>query len=303
MTNRNDGGEEESFTLCLFSNASMEIFGNQNTLASFTNILPKHLHLEGVWQVALAELIHTTHINNFNHTHGFLITAPLDDDGNWKGTLTSSGFDMTPGFFGDITSLLEHIRKGSQLDENHFSWSVNNESGKIRFQFAWGYSLFFPNSNVNAILGFDSGEAIGDSVIHVLEETVPEDGSKGGTPAYETFSCDSKYPYDLLGGQSSLLIYTDIITHQFVGDTEAPLLSFVPFDIKQKTNGTLFADRQTKFYRLHPYDYKDLLSGTINSIKIDIRSETGHLFPFSSRSGGRTIVKLKFRKKPHSFNF
>ena len=44
----------DSFTIELFSNASSQLFPN-NTLSSFTNLLPEQVNLDGQWEVAISE--------------------------------------------------------------------------------------------------------------------------------------------------------------------------------------------------------------------------------------------------------
>ena len=44
----------ESFTIEMISNASAQLFPD-NTLSSFTNLLPEQLKLDGQWEVAIPE--------------------------------------------------------------------------------------------------------------------------------------------------------------------------------------------------------------------------------------------------------
>ena len=53
----------ESFTIELVSNASGELFPD-NTLSSFTNILPEQLNLEGQWEVAISEISYPSMYQN-----------------------------------------------------------------------------------------------------------------------------------------------------------------------------------------------------------------------------------------------
>ena len=45
----------DSFTIELVSNASVNCFPN-NSLSSFTNFLPKPIHLKGKWEVTISEI-------------------------------------------------------------------------------------------------------------------------------------------------------------------------------------------------------------------------------------------------------
>ena len=59
--------EKHSFTITLMSSASMNI-SNDNSLASFKNLLSKSIDLQGEWRIALTEKTFTTHINNVTDT-------------------------------------------------------------------------------------------------------------------------------------------------------------------------------------------------------------------------------------------
>ena len=53
----------DSFTIELVSNASGELFAD-NTLSSFTNLLPEQLNLEGQWEVAISEISYPSMYQN-----------------------------------------------------------------------------------------------------------------------------------------------------------------------------------------------------------------------------------------------
>ena len=59
--------KKDSFTITLVSSASMNIFNN-NSLASFKNLLSENIDLQGEWRVALTEITFPTHINNVTDT-------------------------------------------------------------------------------------------------------------------------------------------------------------------------------------------------------------------------------------------
>ena len=82
-----------------------------------------------------------------------------------------------------------------------------------------------------------------------------------------------------------LFVYTNIIEHQPVGDTTAPLLRTVT--AFEKFGFIVNYD----FTKLH---YLPVNTNLINTIEIDIRNEYGDRIPFR---GGRSNVKLHFRQK------
>ena len=59
--------EKNSFTITLVSSASMTIF-DDNSLASFKNLLSRKIDLQGEWRVALTAITFPTHINNVTDT-------------------------------------------------------------------------------------------------------------------------------------------------------------------------------------------------------------------------------------------
>ena len=70
-----------------------------------------------------------------------------------------------------------------------------------------------------------------------------------------------------------------------VGDTSAPLLRNVP------AKGNFGSMVNIDFTKL---EYKPVSTSLVNTIKIDIRDDTGKHIPFNN---GRVIVKLHFRQK------
>ena len=90
-----------------------------------------------------------------------------------------------------------------------------------------------------------------------------------------------------------IFVYIDIIMYQHVGDTRAPLLSIIDTSRRIK-NGRLFYDRTLQRRPIQNYQYKKLLKSTIDSIKVELRTETGQLVPFVGT--GKSALVLNFKK-------
>ena len=76
-------------------------------------------------------------------------------------------------------------------------------------------------------------------------------------------------------------------------DAKAPLLQVI--DSKQRLkNGSVCELEPTHRIVFSNLDYKKLLSNTIQSNSIELRTETGHLVPFSGT--GKVILTLQFKK-------
>ena len=102
-----------------------------------------------------------------------------------------------------------------------------------------------------------------------------------------------EFPADLCAGKHLVFIYTNIIEYQYVGDVKAPLLRVI--DSKQRLkNGSVCELEPTNRKVFTNLDYKKLLTNTIQSISIELRTESGQLIPFSGT--GKVILTLQFKK-------
>ena len=98
---------------------------------------------------------------------------------------------------------------------------------------------------------------------------------------------------DLCAGKHLIFIYTIIIENQNVGDFKAPLLRVIDSKRLLK-NGSVCELEPTHRILFTNLDYKKLLTNTIQSISIELRTETGQLVPFSGT--GKVILTLEFKK-------
>ena len=85
---------------------------------------------------------------------------------------------------------------------------------------------------------------------------------------------------------TSFFIYTDIVTHQYLGDRYSKVLRVVALDSSPYTSYV------NKIYDA-PH-YIPLERNNIETIDIDIRDDRGNPAQFD---GGTVITKLHFRKK------
>ena len=91
-----------------------------------------------------------------------------------------------------------------------------------------------------------------------------------------------------------MFIYLDIIRYQIVGDTKAPLLRVIDTNRRVK-NGYACSIEPNHRKVFSNLDYKKLLVNNIQSIAVNLRTETSRLVPFAG--GGRKVVlTLKFQK-------
>ena len=92
----------------------------------------------------------------------------------------------------------------------------------------------------------------------------------------------------------SLMIYTDLIEYNIVGDTKAPLLRCFPFISKLKSGDTITTGRYMNYQTFSKVQFRPLLKNSFHSIHIDLRDTSGEKIPFVSV--GITGLVLMFRK-------
>ena len=102
-----------------------------------------------------------------------------------------------------------------------------------------------------------------------------------------------QYSYDIIRIHS-LMIYSDIIEYNIVGDTKTPLLRCFPFISKVKSGDIISTGQYMNYQSFTNLQFKKLLKNFFHSIKIKLRDSTGEKIPFVSV--GITRVVLLFRK-------
>ena len=108
-----------------------------------------------------------------------------------------------------------------------------------------------------------------------------------------------EFAYDIVRIHS-LMIYTDLIEYNIVGDTKASLLRCFPFISKLKS-GDFITTRQYKNYQtFSKLQFRPLLKNSFHSFRIDLRDTSGEKITFVSV--GITRLVLMFRKAPN-FHF
>ena len=92
----------------------------------------------------------------------------------------------------------------------------------------------------------------------------------------------------------SLMIYSDLVEYNFVGDTKAPLLRCFPCISKLKGGDIITTGQYMNFQTFSNLQFRPLLKNSLHSIHIDLRDTSGEKLPFVSV--GITRLVLLFRK-------
>ena len=202
----------ESFKIELFSNASAQLFPD-NTLSSFANFLPEQLNLDGQWEVAISEI-------------SYPLMYQFITEGNFmffdKKFSNSSKFcNLETGPYPSITDFVEAMKALIQERHNHneigITVKVSRRMQKVEIYLANEVSgLAFYSTDLGHIFGSNVGNEFGV----MLRRKGPH---------------KAEFAYYIVRIHS-LMIWTDVIVYNIVGDTKAPspLLRCFPFNSKLK---------------------------------------------------------------------
>ena len=92
----------------------------------------------------------------------------------------------------------------------------------------------------------------------------------------------------------SLMIYSDLVEYNTVGDTKAPLLRCFPSISKLKGGDIIVTGQYMNFQTFSNLQFRPLLKNSFHSIHINLRYTSGEKKPFVSVSITRLV--LMFRK-------
>ena len=103
---------------------------------------------------------------------------------------------------------------------------------------------------------------------------------------------EPKFAYDIVRFHS-LMIYTDIVEYNIVGDTNAPLLRCVPFISKLKSGNVITTGQYMNYQTFSTLQFRRLLKNSFHSIHIDLRDTPGEKIPFVSVGTTRLVLMLR----------
>ena len=261
----NFGGDKDSFSITLVSSASMNIFID-NSLASFKNLLSEDIDLQGEWRVALSEITFPTHFNNVTDTkivyykkdkvRASLKVAKDKISRPYDG----EKIELTKGEYGEIEKLFNEINRKVDLD--NFTYSIDPITKHLSIWMHYWEGITFESPQIPSSLGFKG----------IRDGTGYHIGYKESSHIHSTLTSQnfiSDYPVDISTGTQMMFIYLDII---YVCRIEP--------------------NHRKVFSNL---DYKKLLVNDIQSIAVNLRTETGRLVPFAG-GGGKSCFDFKISK-------
>ena len=260
----------DSFTIELVSIASGELFPD-NTLSSFTNFSSEQVNLEGQWEVAISDISYPSLYQNI--TEGYF---KFFDEKLSKYTST---YSIEPCLYNSITDIVEAMNTLIQERNNHnevcITVKVSRRTQEIVIMLANDTSgLAFCSTDLGHIFGNNVGNQFGV----LMKKKCPH---------------EPQFAYDIVRIHS-LLIYSDLVEYNTVGDTKAPLLRCFPFISKLKGGDIITSGQYMNYQTFSNLQFRPLLKNSFHCIHIDLRDTSGEKITFVSV--GITRLVLMFRK-------
>ena len=205
--------------------------------------------------------------------------------------------EITKGEYGEIEKLFNEINRKVDLD--NFTYSIDPITTlieiKINLPIDFVHSIWmhywegitFESPQIPSILGFKG----------IRDGTGYHIGYKESSHIHSTLTSQnfiSDYPVDISAGTQMMFIYLDKIHYQIVGDTKAPLLRVIDTNRRVK-NGYVSSIEPNHRKVFSNLDYKKLLVNNIQSIAVNLRTDTGRLVPFAG-GGGKSCFDFKNSK-------
>jgi hypothetical protein len=274
---------EKDFYVTLQSNASMNIYPDNKT-SIFRTVLPNSLKLIN-YKAALCEISFPNKFKNVlkhhnSFSYGYHVKATYHDEEEKKTKEKVFSYiekcHILPGYFYCINDLLLAINDSLKADQNKTIPAIRDCSllemneGKVTITKIFKSRLqAFANekgekikSDKYAIVECKCDIQFANRLAHMI-------GYNANVNLYE--NSKPSFNYNLNAGiPREMLIYSNIINHQIVSDTHAPLLRSIPVSLINEFTHIEFKHR----------NYMCLSSSDISEILIECRDAQANLSPF-----------------------
>ena len=125
---------------------------------------------------------------------------------------------------------------------------------------------------------------------HIFDNNV---GKQFGVLMVRKGPHEPDFAYDIVRIHS-LMIYSDLVEYNIVGDTKAPVLRCFPFILKLKGGDIIKTGQYMNYQTFRNLQFRHLLKDFFHSLHIDLRDTSGEKIP--PVSVGITRLFLMFRK-------
>jgi len=293
--------QQTEFQVTLVSNVKSN---EQNKSAEFKTALAKPIELNGSWEVGLMEMSYPHNWFNIKEDYYLGLLTPRSEDED----VVIVNRDETLEIY-EIESIMHvkqiltdmqlrktiHIRAGN-YSATEFIQNIENqitsftELVNTSFKLHKRTSRVVVNSPVEfTLIGFMKKSLLrllrfSDLTIKLGKKQELQNRLEYFTFAQNTITFATKVP--ILEKYTVMMVYSDISDYSLVGDTQAPLLGYIPIESEYG---------EQVHWVFNPVYYVAVKENVLTHITIKICTNTGELFPFENT--GKVVCRLNFRKR------
>ena len=188
------------------------------------------------------------------------------------------------GIYNSSDKLLKKIFRIAQL--KRFDYDFDNVTQKLDLKFGPNEGLSFENEVSPSTLCFIGTKDVSNHCfIHFSYK------SKFAGNSLNRHVGD--FPVDITCGSQLIFVYTDKIENRNVGDVRTPVIKIIESE-RRLRNVSINTVTLIHYKSYTNLDNKPFLSNNIQTIKVELRNETGKLIPFTE--SGKDKVSLKIHK-------
>ena len=108
----------------------------------------------------------------------------------------------------------------------------------------------------------------------------------------------TEFAYDIVRIHS-LMIYTDLIEYNIVGDAKVPLLGCFPFISKLKSRDIITTGQYINYQTFSNLQFRPLLKNSFHSVHNDLRDTSGEKKPFVNVGISRLVLMFRNASNIH----
>ncbi|GFS76275.1 uncharacterized protein TNCV_4668071 [Trichonephila clavipes] len=224
----------------------------ENKISHFKTQLPSPVCLNGEWEVGLSEIIYPHSWLNVNETNNYFLYKA--GDGNISSTVKRT---IDVGCYETMLDIISAVQLALPKNPNRFTIIYNKATKRVKINAVQGSSLHL--ENLGELLGFKRNAII---IGNMKSEFVAD--------AWSNFSV--------------FYVYSDLISPQIVGDTQAPLLRIVRTKGKDGETISQYYDRP---------QYLPLVRHSFQTIQSELRLNSGDFVPFERGQIGSGLTHYK----------
>ena len=195
-----------------------------------------------------------------------------------KFSKSSEFYYLEPGLYPSITDIVEAmntlIQERHNHSENFVRVKVSRRTQKVE--------IYLANEG--------SGLAFFSTVLGHIFGSI--DGNEFGVLLRGKGLHKPKFAYDIVRIHS-LMIYTDLIECNIVGDTKAPLLRCFPFISQLKSGDIITTGQYMNYQTFSNPQFRPPLKNSFHSIHIDLRDKSDEKIIFVSVGTTRLVLMLQ----------